>query len=70
METELGLREEMAGMVMTFDRDDHPGMVTGDRYRYRLVNSVGCPNCDHETDLVIDYLGKLYFICRDCRTTW
>ena len=58
-----GFLPEMVGMIRTFDRDKHPGLVTGDRYHYKANTMMPCEDCGVLTNLVIDYLGKLGFCC-------
>ena len=68
---QLGFLPEMSGMVKTFDRDDHPGLVTGDRARYRTKIKGRCERCGGLTDQVIDYLGRLSFWCGwTCPKVW
>lgn len=62
----------MEHMVQCFSRIDYSGLITGDRRRWLLPPryEVVCPNCNNKTNLVLDYLGRLLFTCRDCYRSW
>jgi len=58
-----GYLPEMEGMEKVFDRDEHPGLVTGDRAHYKAKMKGPCDRCGAPTNKVIDYLGSLGFLC-------
>ena len=65
-ENMTGYTPEMKGMRKNWDRDEAtkrlPGLVTGDRAHYK-ASTPGLCKCGNYTDRVINYLGRLEFIC-------
>lgn len=49
---------------ITFDRNDYPGLITGDRKHYIVDTESPCPECGAPSTTVVDYLGSLFYFCR------